>query len=159
MSPTFICSSGSNKLIHQSEELLAINRNVNSKKHFAENAPAFGIQVPDTLVTNKAELGSKPVADFFNKHQKQNYSETSRSGRRQKRHRCREHHGDPRVRGRVRRQHGDSAAGTPGPGKLHRDDGGPSGINRRHQDCEHPKDSFRRWPMGRQSNWELCLCY
>lgn len=62
-------SSGSNKLIHQNEELLAINRNVNSKKHFAENAPAFGIQVPDTLVTTKAELASKPVADFFSKHQ------------------------------------------------------------------------------------------
>ena len=62
-------SSGSNKLIHQNEELLAINRNVNSKKHFAENAPAFGIQVPDTLVTTKAELASKSVADFFNKHQ------------------------------------------------------------------------------------------
>ncbi|MFP6793433.1 MAG: hypothetical protein VB996_09240 [Pseudomonadales bacterium] len=62
-------SSGSNKLIHQNEELLAINRNVNSKKHFAENAPAFGIQVPDTLVTTKAELVSKSVADFFNKHQ------------------------------------------------------------------------------------------
>ena len=60
--------SGSNKVIHQDEELLAINRNVNSKKHFAENAPAFGIQVPDTLVTTKAELGSKTIADFFNKH-------------------------------------------------------------------------------------------
>jgi|TARA_B110000211_G_scaffold64413_1_gene73965 hypothetical protein len=62
-------SSGSNKLIHQNEELLAINRNVNSKKHFAENAPAFGIQVPDTLVTTKAGLATKTVADFFNKHQ------------------------------------------------------------------------------------------
>lgn len=62
-------SSGSNKLIHQSDELLEINRNVNSKKHFAENAPAFGIQVPDTLITTKAELHSKPVRDFFSKHQ------------------------------------------------------------------------------------------
>ena len=61
-------ASGSNKVIHQDEELLAINRNVNSKKHFAENAPAFGIQVPDTLVTTKAELDSKTVAEFFNKH-------------------------------------------------------------------------------------------
>lgn len=62
-------SSGSNKLIHQNEDLLTINRNVNSKKHFAENAPAYGIQVPDTLVTTKAELASTSVADFFNKHQ------------------------------------------------------------------------------------------
>jgi glutathione synthase/RimK-type ligase-like ATP-grasp enzyme len=62
-------SSGSNKMIHQNEDLLTINRNVNSKKHFAENAPAFGIQVPDTLVTTKAELASTSVADFFSKHQ------------------------------------------------------------------------------------------
>ncbi len=62
-------SSGSNRLIHRNDELLAINRNVNSKVHFAENAPAFGIQVPDTLVTTKAELRSKTVMNFFSKHQ------------------------------------------------------------------------------------------
>jgi len=62
-------ASGSNKLIHQNDDLLEINRNVNSKKHFAENAPAFGIRVPDTLVTTKAELDGTSVAEFFSKHQ------------------------------------------------------------------------------------------
>ena len=61
-------SSGSNRVIHQNDELLAINRNVNSKKHFADNAPEFGIPVPDTLVTTKSDMHSAMVADFFKKH-------------------------------------------------------------------------------------------
>ena len=61
-------TSGSNALIHQNEELLKINRNVNSKKHFAENAPSFGIPTPDTIVVNKSELESQKVNDFFLKY-------------------------------------------------------------------------------------------
>ncbi len=61
-------SSGSNAVIHRSDDLLAINRNVNSKKHFAENAPDFGIPVPDTLITTKAELRGDLVNAFFKKH-------------------------------------------------------------------------------------------
>ena len=64
-------SSGSNKVIHDSDELLAINRNVNSKKHFAENAPSFGLAVPDTFITSKGELGSDAVRSFFDKHDNQ----------------------------------------------------------------------------------------
>jgi hypothetical protein len=61
-------SSGSNSIIHKNPALLDINRNVNSKKHFAENAPDYGIPVPDTLVTTKGELGSRTVRAFFGKH-------------------------------------------------------------------------------------------
>lgn len=61
-------SSGSNSVIHRNEALLEMNRNVNSKKHFAENAPEFGIPVPDTLITTKAELTGETVSSFFNKH-------------------------------------------------------------------------------------------
>lgn len=61
-------SSGSNQVIHQSEDLLQINRNVNSKEHFAHHAPAFGIEVPDTLVTTKGALDSDEVAAFFTRH-------------------------------------------------------------------------------------------
>jgi len=61
-------SSGSNSVIHGSNELLQVNRNVNSKKHFAENAPGFGIPVPDTMITTKAELGNEEVTSFFTKH-------------------------------------------------------------------------------------------
>jgi hypothetical protein len=64
-------SSGSNSVIHNNPDLLAINRNVNSKNHFAEHAPTFGIPVPDTLVTTKAALLSDEVEAFFTKHQNQ----------------------------------------------------------------------------------------
>ena len=64
-------SSGSNSVIHQDPELLAVNRNVNSKKHFAEHAPDWGITCPDTLVTTKAALGDADVADFFARHDNQ----------------------------------------------------------------------------------------
>ena len=61
-------TSGSNKIIHQDLELLSISRDVNSKKHFAEHAPAYGIPVPETLVITKKTLRSKTVARFFKKH-------------------------------------------------------------------------------------------
>ena len=61
-------TSGSNSVIHQNRELLAISKNVNSKKHFAENAPRFGIPTPETLITSKQELNSQKVNNFFLKH-------------------------------------------------------------------------------------------
>lgn len=64
-------SSGSNSVIHRDDALLAVNRNVNSKQHFAEHAPAFGLPVPDTLVTSKGELDSRAVSDFFDRHSNQ----------------------------------------------------------------------------------------
>ena len=51
-------SSGSNSVIHKDPELLSINQNVNSKKHFTESAPGFGIPYPDTLVCTKGDLAS-----------------------------------------------------------------------------------------------------
>ena len=64
-------TSGSNAVIHKNEKLLEINRNVNSKKHFAENAPSFGIPTPDTIIVKKSELESQKVTDFFLKHSNQ----------------------------------------------------------------------------------------
>ncbi len=64
----FYMTSGSNSVIHQNRELLAISKNVNSKKHFAENAPRFGIPTPETLITSKQELNSQKVNNFFLKH-------------------------------------------------------------------------------------------
>ena len=61
-------SSGSNLPVHKSEELLAINRRVNSKRHFSENAPAFGIPHPDTLVVRKGDLSTPRVWDFCARH-------------------------------------------------------------------------------------------
>lgn len=50
--------SGSNSVLHRDPAALAVSRNLNSKVHFAEHAPAFGIAVPETFVTDKAGLGS-----------------------------------------------------------------------------------------------------
>lgn len=61
-------SSGSNSVIHKDDDLLAINRNVNSKQHFADNAPAFGITVPDTIITTKRELNGSSIKGFFKQH-------------------------------------------------------------------------------------------
>ena len=61
-------SSGSNSVIHQDAELLEINRNVNSKKHFAEHAPGFGIPTPDTMVCIKADLQGPAVTEFFKRY-------------------------------------------------------------------------------------------
>lgn len=60
--------SGSNSVIHKDPRLFEISRNLNSKKHFEENAPGFGIPTPDTLVVTKADLSGKEVKAFFQKH-------------------------------------------------------------------------------------------
>ena len=57
--------SGSNSVLHQDEAALAISQNVNSKFHFAQNAPEFGIPTPKTLITSKGGLGSEVVAKFY----------------------------------------------------------------------------------------------
>ena len=65
---TLYMTSGTNSVLHNDPEALRISRNVNSKFHFAENAPRFGIPVPETLVTTKGELDSEKVRAFMAKH-------------------------------------------------------------------------------------------
>ena len=48
--------SGSNAGIHQDEAFLSVSQNLNSKVHFANNAPGFGIPTPATLLTTKESL-------------------------------------------------------------------------------------------------------
>ena len=48
--------SGSNEALHQNPEALAVSRNVNSKLHFAEHAPAAGLPVPRTEVYSKRAI-------------------------------------------------------------------------------------------------------
>jgi hypothetical protein len=60
--------SGSNGVLHQSPSALAVSRNLNSKFHFAKHAPAFGIPVPETLVTTKAGLAEAGVQAFLARH-------------------------------------------------------------------------------------------
>ncbi len=60
--------SGSNMPVHGDPEALEVSRALNSKVHFAEHAPAFGLPVPPTLHVRKRELGGAEVADFFADH-------------------------------------------------------------------------------------------
>ena len=68
---TLYMVSNSNFPLHDSVDALQISQNVNSKVHFTENAPSYGIPMPDTLLCKKADLGSDRVAAFFKKHNAQ----------------------------------------------------------------------------------------
>lgn len=65
---TLYMISGSNWCLHQSQQLLQMSQNLNSKTHFAEHAPRFGLPVPSTLIAQKSDLLSAEVADFFSQH-------------------------------------------------------------------------------------------
>ncbi len=60
--------SGSNFCLHQSDEAYSISRNVNSKLHFALNAPEAGIPVPHTEIFTKASLHNGDADALFNAH-------------------------------------------------------------------------------------------
>ena len=70
-SMTLYMTSGTNGVLHNDPAAYAISCNVNSKMHFAEHASAFGIPVPDTLVTTKGELASDVVRTFMAQHDNQ----------------------------------------------------------------------------------------
>ena len=60
--------SGSNTVLHQNEAAYAISRNVNSKLHFALNAPKAGIPVPHTEIFTKAALQQGHADTLFAQH-------------------------------------------------------------------------------------------
>jgi hypothetical protein len=57
--------SGSNWPLHQNHEALAVSRNVNSKLHFAEHAPAAGLPVPRTEVYSKRAIREGVASGLF----------------------------------------------------------------------------------------------
>ena len=57
--------SGSNQPLHQNPEALAVSRNVNSKLHFAEHAPAAGLPVPRTEVYSKRAIREGEAGGLF----------------------------------------------------------------------------------------------
>lgn len=63
--------SGSNQAVHQSGHWWSVSQAVNSKMRLAADAPAFGIPVPETLVTTKGALSGKQATAFFSRHQPQ----------------------------------------------------------------------------------------
>ncbi|MFN3231983.1 MAG: RimK family alpha-L-glutamate ligase [Alphaproteobacteria bacterium] len=68
---TLYMTSGTNSVLHNDPAAYRVSQNVNSKVHFAQNAPGFGIPVPDTLLTSKGELESDTVARFMDKYDNQ----------------------------------------------------------------------------------------
>jgi hypothetical protein len=60
--------SNSNFVLHQQADDLVNSQNLNSKIHFAEHAPEFGLNVPATLATTKGQLQSDQVAEFVSRH-------------------------------------------------------------------------------------------
>ena len=57
--------SGSNEPVHQDPDALAVSRNVNSKLHFAEHAPAAGLPVPRTEVYSKQAIREGGADSLF----------------------------------------------------------------------------------------------
>lgn len=57
--------SGTNSALHKNPDALAVSRNLNSKFHFANHAPAFGIPVPETYLTTKGELTTPQSLAFL----------------------------------------------------------------------------------------------
>ncbi|MFN3231573.1 MAG: RimK family alpha-L-glutamate ligase [Alphaproteobacteria bacterium] len=65
---SFLMMSRSNENIHQDQAAIDRMLKLNSKFHFAENAPGFGIPVPETLIATQPLRGNAEVEAFFAKY-------------------------------------------------------------------------------------------
>ena len=65
---TLYMTSHSNAPLHNNPTALRTSQNLNSKVHFAEHAPEFGLPVPDTLTCSKGSLNTPEVQHFFHTH-------------------------------------------------------------------------------------------
>ena len=63
--------SGSNKTVHRSDRHWSISQAVNSKMRLAQDAPAYGIPTPETLLTTKGDLSGPEASAFFARHNRQ----------------------------------------------------------------------------------------
>lgn len=64
---TLYMVSGSNYVLHNSDQAWQLSKKTNSKMHFATTAPQAGIPVPATQVMTKATLATEGE-DFFRRH-------------------------------------------------------------------------------------------
>jgi hypothetical protein len=65
---TLLMISRSNEVLHRDKAAIERMLKLNSKFHFAENAPAFGIPVPETIIASQPLTGNNRVEDFFARH-------------------------------------------------------------------------------------------
>ncbi len=63
--------SGSNQAVHQSDHNWSISQAVNAKTRLAQDASAYGIPTPETMLTTKGDLSSPEVSAFFARHNNQ----------------------------------------------------------------------------------------
>lgn len=65
---TLLMMSRSNQVLHKDQGAIERMLKLNSKFHFAENAPAFGIPTPETIVAAQPLTGDPEVEAFFRRH-------------------------------------------------------------------------------------------
>ncbi len=65
---TFLMMSRSNEVIHKDQSVIDRMLKLNSKFHFAENAPGFGIPMPDTIIASQPLSEDEAAVAFFAKH-------------------------------------------------------------------------------------------
>ncbi|MEN3974663.1 hypothetical protein [Emcibacter sp. SYSU 3D8] len=65
---TLLMISRSNQVLHKDQGAIERMLKLNSKFHFAENAPLFGIPTPETIIARQPLSGNRQVEDFFAKH-------------------------------------------------------------------------------------------
>lgn len=66
---TLLMMSRSNLVLHKDDRAIERMLKLNSKFHFAENAPLFGIPTPETIIAQQPLKGNNRVEDFFAKHE------------------------------------------------------------------------------------------
>lgn len=67
----FLMVSRSNEVIHGDRDAIERNLKLNSKYHFAQNAPGFGIPVPESLAVGPPLTGNPEVEALFARHNNQ----------------------------------------------------------------------------------------
>ena len=67
----FMMVSSANEILHGSSDAVDVIRKLNSKTHFARNAPSFGIPVPESLVATPPLANQTNVESLFSRHNNQ----------------------------------------------------------------------------------------
>ncbi len=67
----FMMVSSANELLHGSKEAVDVILKLNSKFHFANNAPSFGIPVPESLAVKPPLAGQPEIERLFSRHNNQ----------------------------------------------------------------------------------------
>jgi hypothetical protein len=67
----FLMVSRSNEVLHGSQDAIDVILNLNSKYHFAKNAPTFNIPVPESMAVQPPLAGNPDIEGLFKRHENQ----------------------------------------------------------------------------------------